>query len=104
VLRFLERVRYKVGTHNAEAQVEAFAEQATHLFVHADSAWYDWQVSRRRQLHDAARDEHARLRSAQHVLERAVNVRAQTGEIGRPTLEAEQCVVRLKCGWHFIDF
>ena len=60
VLRFLERVRNVVGPHDAEPQVEAFAQQAPHLLVDGDAASrHDRQIAGRRQLDDSALDEHA---------------------------------------------
>ena len=58
MLRFFERVRHEVGRHAAEAQVDAAPEQGQHLIVD-DAGGVNRQVSRRRQLDDAAVDQHA---------------------------------------------
>jgi hypothetical protein len=52
VLRLLERVGHVVGPDDAEAEVDAVAEEPAHLHVDRGAAGRDRQVPGRRQLDD----------------------------------------------------
>ena len=59
MLRFFKRVGHEVGAHDAEAQVDAVAHQAAHLFVDRDRRTRcHRQITRGRQFDDAAADQH----------------------------------------------
>ena len=78
VLRLFQRVRDKIRTHDAEAQIDALAEQSPHLRVDGgDGVGGDWQIAGGRQLDDAAidqdfgaRDQRGVARRLQLLLER----------------------------------
>ncbi len=93
VLRFLERVRNKIGTNDAEAKVDALAHEPSHLGVDRDRARHNGEVAGRRELDDSAVDEEALAARTDHRAQRAIDALAQAREIYGATLQAEDDVV-----------